>query len=158
MLEFHDGRANYFSFRNKPPQPDALGDVRLYELPSGSSLFISRYVNVVVIVALLIGIFDRSYKNAIAEVALVIQAIHLVCKIMVVWRPRRIETPSRLQTNAARLTLQSEHSGYLSSVSLIFSELLDGARPIGEILCMGVLCVTVVALVTSRPPGGSVVT
>lgn len=152
MLEFHDGNTNYFSFRNRPPKPTARGDVRVLRIPSQSSLLVSRCVNVAVVVALLIGVIDHRQRNAIAEVALVVQAIHLICKIMLVWRFERITSPSRLVSNAARVTLQSEHTGYLVSVNLIFVELLDGAKPLGEAICTALLLLAVAATVMSRPP------
>jgi NADH:ubiquinone oxidoreductase subunit 4 (subunit M) len=155
MLEFHDGSANYFSFRNRPPKATARGDVRMFKLPSRSSLMVSRCVNVAVVVALLVGVIGHRQRNAIAEAALVVQAIHLICKIMLVWRFERITSPSRLVSNAARVTLQSEHTGYLVSVNLIFVELLDRARPLGEAICMALLFITVAATVMSRPPSRS---
>lgn len=151
MLEYSDGTKMYFSFRNRLPKRNGHGELVLLEMPSASALFTSRYIDVTVIVFVVAALFEHTHKNLVAEIAFCVQAIHLVAKIMIVWRSAVIRPPASLVANPARTTLQSEHTGYLASVSVAVGAMADGAGTLGSVLCMGLLILVCWAMIVSRP-------
>jgi general stress protein CsbA len=151
MLELKIGQQAFFLFSNRVPREDASGNVRLYRVPQKIMLTAGRYVDLLVLLTLIFAQFQPDKKYQIAVWMFAVQALHLLIKTATYWRPCKVPAARLTSTHGARVTLQSEHSGFLISASMILNTLITHASFVIEYLCLFGLVCTIVSLVISRP-------
>jgi hypothetical protein len=151
MLEVKKGKEEFFLFSNRMPRQDGSGHVRLHRVPSKLLLTAGRYVDLFVLIAMIFAQFHPDKKYQIAVWMFAVQGLHLLIKTATYWRPSKVSRAGLTSIHGARVTLQSEHSGFLISASMILNTLITRANGVIEYFFILVLVCTVVSLVISRP-------
>jgi hypothetical protein len=95
-----------------------------YTIPGFWPLFVSRYTNVIVILLSLLYYLKRLITPHLVEGLLVLQTLHLVIKLVFLWKPVYMNDERPIEVLDPPFALAVEHMSFLASVTFLVLQVL----------------------------------